>query len=491
MDAGSGRVMRGFLGMQRERVRLGWRRIVGVTGVAAVLGLSACGGGGGGSSGSGSASDPGSGSGTDSVCTAQASRTFLWLEFRESYLWKSLRPDVDPAPEQSVDAYFRASLWKGGESTPSIPADRYSGYQSTEAYNRFFGEGNTLGYGLAVAGQEIRGRPDLPLWIRDVTPGSPAALAGLQRGDRVLELNGRSAEAVVAADDFSALTSDTEGQTLRIRVDRAGQSRSATITSAVHAVNPVRHWRVLTLADGRKVGWLRYHSMISLADAQLTDIFTRFRDEGVVSVILDLRYNGGGSVAVGQRLASHMAGNGVDGQLYAELRYNEQQQSRNARYRFAHLLGWQGVRTVYVLTGSRTCSASEQVISGLQGVGIDVVTIGSTTCGKPVGFSPVSYCGTTYSIVNFESINARGEGGYYNGFAARCAVAEDFRVSLDDPAEPLTAAALGHVQGRGCPAVGSSLTAQAATDRRALSAVDRSRPPLVDGPEVPGWMTPP
>ena len=469
----------------------GWGRKRGipwVCGLLAALALSACGGGGGGGGGGGAPTGGASGTTADAgpgaACPARDSRTFLWLEFRESYLWKALRPDADPAPEQSVDAYFRASLYRGGATGSSVPADRYSGYQSAEAYSRFFGEGNTLGYGLAVAGQEIRGRPDQPLWIRDVTPGSPAALAGLQRGDRVRELNGRSAEAVVAADDFSALTADTEGQTLRITVERDAQQRSATLTSAIHAVNPVRHWRVLSLPDGRRVGWLRYQSMIALADAQLAEIFARFRDEAVVSVILDLRYNGGGSVAVGQRLASHMAGSGVDGQLYAELRYNADQQSRNSRYRFAHTLNWQGVKTVYVLTGSRTCSASEQVISGLRGVGLDVVTIGSTTCGKPVGFSPVTYCGTTYSIVNFESINARGEGAYYAGFPARCSVAEDFRMSMEDPAEPLTAAALMHAQGRGCPATSGPLQ----TDRRAQAALQRALTPLTDGPEVPGWM---
>ena len=43
---------------------------------------------------------------------------------------------------------------------------------------------------------------------------------------------------------------------------------------------------------------------------------------------------------------------------------------------------------VFVLTGRNTCSASESVINSLRGVNVEVIQIGSTTCGKPYGFYP-------------------------------------------------------------------------------------------------------
>ena len=106
-----------------------------------------------------------------------------------------------------------------------------------------------------------------------------------------------------------------------------------------------------------------------------------------------------------------------------------------------------------MLTGPRTCSASEQVINGLRGVGIDVVAIGETTCGKPVGFLPtdLNQCGTTYSVVNFESVNARKEGRYFDGFDATCAVAEDWSRPLGAIDEPLLAAARLHADTGVCP----------------------------------------
>lgn len=413
------------------------------------------------------------------ACDVPDQRNFLAQQFREEYLWTDLTPDVDPAPRRSVSDYFRASLFAGDEL---LPADRYSGFQSAESFSLFFGEGQTMGYGLAVAGVEVRGQPDAPLWIRDVTPASPAALAGLQRGDRVVSLNDRPAAELIARDDFSALSARQVGEVLDIQVERQGQLRRSQIQSAVHPVGPVRHSRIIELPDGRRVGVLRYQAMITVGDEALRQVMGRFRDARVDAVILDLRYNGGGSVAVGQRLASHLTGPGPNGRLYAELRYNSQQTARNQFFRFNHTLGWAGVKRVYVLAGSRTCSASEQVISGLRGVGLEVVTVGSTTCGKPVGFAPVTYCGQTYSITNFESLNDAGQGRYFDGLKADCPVAEDFRVSLEDTAEPLTATALRHFgEGRCNGAV--------ATDRQ-IQTLRRLAPVVRDGPELPGVMLP-
>ena len=73
------------------------------------------------------------------------------------------------------------------------PSDRYSGFQSTESFNRFFGDGQTLSYGLAVAGLEVTGQPNAPLYVRYLEPAGPAARAGVLRGERIMSLNGRPA----------------------------------------------------------------------------------------------------------------------------------------------------------------------------------------------------------------------------------------------------------------------------------------------------------
>ena len=132
-----------------------------------------------------------------------------------------------------------------------------------------------------------------------------------------------------------------------------------------------------------------------------------------------------------------------------------------------------------------TCSASEQVINGLKGAGLNVVTIGEASCGKPVGFVPVSSCARTYSVVNFESVNQRNEGRYFDGFAPTCAVAEDFSVAQGGNADPLMAAAKRAADSGLCPAGTSSADRAFPLAARRTGGGPRS---LNEGDSSPGMI---
>jgi hypothetical protein len=112
---------------------------------------------------------------------------------------------------------------------------------------------------------------------------------------------------------------------------------------------------------------------------------------------------------------------------------------------------------VFVLTGPGTCSASEAVLNGLAGVDVQVIQIGSATCGKPYGFYPADNCGTTYFAIQFRGVNAKGWGDYADGFTPGasfpgCAVADDFTHPLGHPDEARLAAALAYRETGSCPA---------------------------------------
>ncbi|MEQ8206231.1 MAG: hypothetical protein RIA65_08670, partial [Woeseia sp.] len=117
---------------------------------------------------------------------------------------------------------------------------------------------------------------------------------------------------------------------------------------------------------------------------------------------------------------------------------------------------------VFVLTGSGTCSASESVINGLRGIGVEVIQVGSRTCGKPYGFYPTDNCGTTYFTIQFRGENAQGFGDYADGFSPQnasiqttvlpgCQVADDFSQPLGDTSESRFAAALQYRESGSCP----------------------------------------
>jgi carboxyl-terminal processing protease len=114
-------------------------------------------------------------------------------------------------------------------------------------------------------------------------------------------------------------------------------------------------------------------------------------------------------------------------------------------------LPYLGLNRVYVLTSARTCSASESIVNGLRGVGIEVNLIGGTTCGKPYGFIAQDNCGITYFAIQFKGVNDKGFGDYSDGMAPTCKVADDYTRQLGDPAEGQLAAALTLRSTGACP----------------------------------------
>ena len=111
-------------------------------------------------------------------------------------------------------------------------------------------------------------------------------------------------------------------------------------------------------------------------------------------------------------------------------------------------------------------------MNGLRGVGVQVIQIGSTTCGKPYGFYPQDDCGTTYFSIQFQGVNAQGQGGYSDGFSPAnqqsgtigvtlpgCSVADDFTHALGTANEGLLQVALAYSTNPTCsvPPSGSSL----------------------------------
>ena len=107
-------------------------------------------------------------------------------------------------------------------------------------------------------------------------------------------------------------------------------------------------------------------------------------------------------------------------------------------------------------------------MNGLRGVGVEVIQIGSTTCGKPYGFYPTDNCGSTYFTIQFQGVNELGFGDYPDGFAPEntglsggnfvgvsvpgCSVGDDFSKALGDPTENRLAAALQYREDGSCPA---------------------------------------
>lgn len=325
-----------------------------------------------------------------------------------------------------------------------MPADRYSALTSQASFSQFYDAGTELGYGLAVKGQEYFGQPRASVQVRYVEPQSPAYRAGIRRGDALLSINGRAVSELLVASDFADLVPSQEGQSVRLSLRSAqGVNREVTLQAAVYDLVQVQGVSLLNAPSG-PVGYLYLHSFTEQALDELSGAFQTFSAQGLQTVVIDLRYNGGGLVSVSQALASWLGGDAVRGQTFVTLVHNTRNRWRDRNYLFESGLRWSGVKRAYVLTGMRSCSASEQLIHGLRGAGIEAITIGSTTCGKPVGALPETHCDQVYSLVAFESLNAQGQGRYFSGMPPSCAAEDTALVDLWDPADGLLSAALAH-----------------------------------------------
>jgi hypothetical protein len=262
--------------------------------------------------------------------------------------------------------------------------------------------------------------------------------------------------------------------------------RSVTMTSALVTTDPVPLVNTVDSSAGT-VGYLLFNEHIATAESELVAAIEQLRTAGITELVLDIRYNGGGYLDIASELGYMIAGPArTAGRTFEQLQFNDKHTVNNpvtgrpleptpfhaTTQGFSQAAGAPlptlDLGRVHVLTGPDTCSASESIVNGLRGIGVEVVQIGGTTCGKPYGFYPADNCGTTYFTVQFQGVNDAGFGAYPDGFTPAnavnvsgvpvtgCAVRDDLDHALGDPAEARFAAALRRMNLGSCPAPSSS-----------------------------------
>ena len=279
-----------------------------------------------------------------------------------------------------------------------------------------------------------------------------------------------------------------EQHTFTVRDLGSATTRDVTLITENITSAPVQNVQVINMPTGN-VGYMTFNDHIATAEQALIDAVNQLNafngGAGIDDLVLDLRYNGGGFLAIASELAYMIAGAvPTAGQVFDEILFNDKHPVTNPitgqpltptpfydRALGTPFNGTAGqalptldLPRVYVLSGPGTCSASEAIINGLRGVGVEVIQIGSTTCGKPYGFWPIDNCGTTYFTIQFKGANALGFGDYTDGFSPAntasqageiipgCSVADDFTKQLGDQTEGRLSVALAYRDGQACPA---------------------------------------
>ena len=433
-----------------------------------------------------SGNDPDGDAWPDRAGSALDEKNWLRSWTHELYLWYDEVPDVDPAT-RSVADYF--DILKTGATTESgQPKDKFHFTYPTDAWLALSQSGQSVGYGLQWAITSTL--PPRRAIVAYTEPDTPATVAGLMRGDEVMAVDGTDIDAdtsagvdILNAGLFPGAAGESHTFTIRA-LD--GSTRDVTLQAQHIVSTPVQSVGVIA-AGGDSVGYLLFNDHIATAESQLIDAMQQLQGAGVDDLVIDIRYNGGGYLAIASELAYMVAGAASTGRTFEQLEFNDQYADTNpvtgraldpepflaVSQGFSGPAGVAlpalGLQRVFVLTGEGTCSASESIINGLRGIGVEVIQIGSTTCGKPYGFYPADNCGTTYFSIQFRGVNAMGFGDYSDGFSPQnstgaagellpgCSVSDDFTHALGDVAEGRLAEALQYRLSGTCASAPSGL----------------------------------
>lgn len=403
--------------------------------IAMTLTLPGCG-----SSGSG---DQAPQTGT-AACTDDAQKQFVLDVMRDIYFWYELLPaDVDLSQFATPEMLLAHLI-------SFQPLDDFSFITTAEADARFFGEGQFEGFGFSI---KFEAADDLR--FTRVFAGSPAAQAGFQRGQRILELDGRTI-AEIEANEGVNVVFDQSPLTFRVR-NLDTSEFEVTVSHDIVTIDPLPQWRVIDMG-GVPVGYVEFASFVSTADPVFNTIFSDFGAAGVTDVIIDMRYNGGGLIDTARLLGDHLGGL-VPGLIFSITEFNDKNSDLNETEFFEQIMNSVNLSRLVVIATSGTASASELVINSME-PHAEVTIVGDTTFGKPVGQVGALFCDKILRATAFETINSINEGGYFNGLPVDCPAADDLTQIVGADSDPNLVTALTYLETGACPPAPAILEAK-------------------------------
>jgi hypothetical protein len=314
------------------------------------------------------------------------------------------------------------------------PPDEWSFTMTQQEYEDYANQ-KTVGFGFGYTAEFVvyLVRINAPVYEK------------LFRGDKILEING---EAVT-----NTLVSQALNVSSIFTVLRDGNEIDVTLTPSEYSFN-VSLGKII-IQGSKKVGYLRFDSFTESSVAEFENIFTKFHNENIDELVIDLRYNGGGSVATASALLDNI-NNTYASQRQMYLDWNLNYQNNNSSYIFEDVDMQDGneltMKRVFFLVTKNSASASEAVISALiPYLGVDnVITVGDDTHGKPVGMSGKTYGSNYYFLINFFVRNNAGDTSSFDGIPTTCIAEDDLTHLMGDENETMLKTALYYIENDSC-----------------------------------------
>jgi C-terminal processing protease CtpA/Prc len=357
-----------------------------------------------------------------------------------TYYWYTSVPKLDPFSSSYDSADILLAKMKTYPVNPATnkPFDKYSFLDHGEVAGEIQqGVGGDLGMQVTYAYDPNH---VAQLYVLYAEKNSSAGLAGVTRGWMITAVNGDSnigydgpngsnVNKVIDAVYYSNQASFTFKKP-------GGATQTSTLSKTVYQINPVLFDSVYTVA-GNKVGYFVFNTFsavvnengTTLTKQELDRVFGKFQSAGINSLIVDLRYNGGGSVGTAEYLDSLIAPSSVANKEMYRYIYNNKLTAMASQIGLENNVLFKGggslnLQNVFFIGSGHTASASELTMNNLKPY-MNVKLVGDTTYGKPVGFftfhiTDFDAAGNEKNLadlyaINFETRNAKNEGSYFDG----------------------------------------------------------------------------
>ncbi|MFV8442641.1 S41 family peptidase [Flavobacterium sp. LB2P44] len=403
---------------------------------------------------------------------------FIWKGMNQYYLWQAEVPNL--ADDRFADQTALNTFLKGYP----VPEDLFNALRVNRSIDRFSWivsdylelegtlqgttKNNGVDFGLSYkpgSTTEVFG------YVRYIIANSDASTKNIKRGDFFTAVNGTQ---LTISNYESLLFGTNESYTLNLAeyngTTIVQNGKTVLLTKTVLSENPILINKVIT-SGSHKIGYLMYNGFYANYDNELNEAFASLKSQGVTDLVLDLRYNGGGSVQTATRLASMITGQ-FKGKVFAKQQWNakinayfEAENPAALFNYFTDKIGTTSINSlnmskVYILTTASSASASELVINGLE-PHINVVQIGDVTVGKNVG-SVTLYDSPSFGSENrnpnhryamqpivLKIVNSVGFGDYFGGLQPDFLLKETLSTLgiLGDTTEPLLSTAIGKITG--------------------------------------------